>query len=202
MVAKKRTKLRSKVAKLSTSEKPLGIECDEKEFPEDPKAFLHQYRESKKEKSVAKSQSFLNRIREQATGNVGISKSSLRRRKKKLKNDLKPKMEDLLTSLKQEGVLDDAGDVITIEDTAESASKVTKIVTSAKYASLQGQQNSEPGQVVIKRNEPSIRTQKGARKLGREETARFSKVITDKTFQNNPFAALREVIIARGNGSF
>ena len=113
MVAKKRNQLRNKAA--SRLSKPEEFDSTEvvSLLPPDPKAFLHQPRESKKEKVLNKSQSFVSKIKDQASlNNSGISKSSLRRRKRKLRDDLKPKMQDLLTSLQKEGVMEEIKDCL------------------------------------------------------------------------------------------
>ena len=205
MAAKKRNTLRNKaasrlgnVAKIDDSE-PLT------ELPEDPKAFLHQFKETKKEKHSNKQNDFLSKIK-QNSGKLnpefeGISKSSVRRRKRKMRDDLKPKLGDLLTSLQQEDDLNqftrervelsnNNNDFMTIDENpfASTANppariQVTKIV-----------ERIEPGSIKIKKNEPNIRNKKGAKLLAAKERERFNEVISNQVFKKNSFSALRDII--------
>lgn len=205
MAAKKRNTLRNKaasrlgnVAKIDDSE-PLT------ELPEDPKAFLHQFKETKKEKHSNKQNDFLSKIK-QNSGKLnpefeGISKSSVRRRKRKMRDDLKPKLGDLLTSLQQEDDLNqftrervelsnNNNDFMTIDEnpfapTANPPARiqVTKIV-----------ERIEPGSIKIKKNEPNIRNKKGAKLLAAKERERFNEVISNQVFKKNSFSALRDII--------
>lgn len=67
----------------------------------DPKAFLHQARLTKKEKQQNKSHEFMTKIGGgHIDGDGGpISKSALRRRKRKANQSLKPKLSDLVDAL-------------------------------------------------------------------------------------------------------
>lgn len=189
MVAKKRNQLRNKAA--SRLSKPEEFDSTEvvSLLPPDPKAFLHQPRESKKEKVLNKSQSFVSKIKDQASlNNSGISKSSLRRRKRKLRDDLKPKMQDLLTSLQKEGVMEEIKDQ---SEQNEQRQNVTNFTASNNPFHLE---SKESGSVRIKKNEPNIKNQKGAKALAQNETARFQQVLKNQSFQQSPFSALREVI--------
>lgn len=202
MVAKKRNTLRGKVAaRLGSkpSDIPIVVPEANAELYEDPKAFLHQYKESKKEKQMNKQNAFISKIKESSkTEFSGISKSSIRRRKRKLRDNLKPRIEDLLTSLEQEPDLKefttathDKGDVMTDESTVSmltstTPSSVTRIVDSKK--------SLEPGSVRIKKNEPNIRNKKGARALSIKESERFMQVLKTDEFKKNSFAALRDII--------
>ncbi|AAS52365.1 AEL319Cp [Eremothecium gossypii ATCC 10895] len=187
MVAKKRTQLRAKAMRQRRNSSEA---METEELPPDPKAFLHQLRESKREKQLNRSQSFLNRLRDQA-GNGGISKSALRRRKKRMKEELKPRMEDLLTSLKEEGVLeeDESGELAAVTG-------VTAITASNGYSGLHDTAEA-CGTVRIRKNEPSIRTQRGAKLLTTKEQERFTKVISNERFRSSPFETLREIIKSR-----
>lgn len=202
MVAKKRNTLRGKVAARLGS-KPLDIPTItptvDDELSEDPKAFLHQYKESKKEKQMNKQSAFISKIKQSSKNEFsGISKSSIRRRKRKLRDNLKPRMEDLLTSLKQELDLKEfttespnKEDIMTDESTisllaSNRPSSVTRIVDSKKPP--------EPGSIKIKKNEPNIRNKKGARALSIKESERFIQVLKTDEFKKNSFAALRDII--------
>ncbi|SCV04452.1 LANO_0G10286g1_1 [Lachancea nothofagi CBS 11611] len=197
MVAKKRTQLRTKAAlRLGQSKEDNEIEVEQLNLPEDPKAFLHQARESKKDKILSKSQSFLSKLHERTSLNGAISKSALRRRKRKQRDQLKPRMEDLLVSLEQDGVQeatadsDENGDgndnKLPQNSTASVSSRVTRITTPNLPL--------ESGSVSVKRNQPNIRNQRGAKQLAQNESDRFQTVLQNKQFQQNPFAALKEVI--------
>lgn len=189
MVAKKRNQLRNKAA--SRLSKPEEFDSTEivSLLPPDPKAFLHQPRESKKEKVLNKSQSFVSKIKDQASlNNSGISKSSLRRRKRKLRDDLKPKMQDLLTSLQKEGVMEEIKDQ---DEQNKQRQNVTNFTASNNPFHLE---SKESGSVRIKKNEPNIKNQKGAKALAQNETVRFQQVLKNQSFQQSPFSALREVI--------
>lgn len=201
MVAKKRSRLRSKAAARSAGILKTVDSGSLVDLPEDPKAFLHQYKETKKEKHSNKQNEFLSRIKKGSNGDAsfdGISKSSIRRRKRKMRDDLKPRLDDLLTSLQQEEDLDqftrENTDLdLTGSNTNENAFikdidppamiQVTKIVEKV-----------EPGSVKIRKNEPNIRNKKGATMLAAKERERFNEVITNQVFKQNSFSALREII--------
>ncbi|CAL9737566.1 ribosome biogenesis protein Slx9p [Monosporozyma servazzii] len=198
MVAKKRNTLRGKASSRLGS-KPLDSSIfapeNELEAAEDPKAFLHQYRETKKDKQLNKQSAFISKIKETASSEfAGISKSSIRRRKRKLRDDLKPRMEDLLTSLKQEPGLQEItksieeGEHDSVPDGSHmsSVAAVTRIVSKQKPL--------EPGSIKIKKNEPNIRTKKGAKALSIKESQRFMQVLKNDEFKKNSFGALRDII--------
>lgn len=206
MVAKKRKSLRNKAAvaaSITTSSIVDDHDAMEKvEFEDssvgalresaDAKAFLHQARETKKTKQLNKQQSFLSKVKERASNAdplfAGISKSAVRRRKRNMREDLKPKMADLLTSLGQEEDLKQHIDNESANNTNEPQRQVTKIIQREEL-SIEG-----PGFVRIKRNEPNIRNQKGAKALTISETTRMTEVLSNKSFQQNTFSALRDVI--------
>ena len=78
MVAKKKN-LRAKAAvRLARAPDVDDVEPEQMVLPEDPKAFLHIPRESKKQKMATKSKSFLSKLHESTSLNGGISKSALR----------------------------------------------------------------------------------------------------------------------------
>lgn len=197
MVAKKRTALRTKAAKVTTVEKDHAVQ-PLTELPPDPKAFLHQPRETKKEKLQNKSQNFISRITDVGKNLTGISKSSVRRRKRKLRDELKPKMDDLLISLQQEGVIrndEPSQEDLAVEKKASLNSSVTKVITSDAYGSIRGSAPQHKGQ--LRKNEPNIRNQRGAKALAQQESKRFNEVLLNESFQKNPFDALKEAIRMR-----
>ncbi|SCU97197.1 LAFA_0G10286g1_1 [Lachancea sp. 'fantastica'] len=196
MVAKKRSQLRTKAALRlgqgkSADEKNETVE--QLNLPEDPKAFLHQARESKKDKILNKSQSFLSKLHEDTSLSGSISKSALRRRKRKTRDQLKPRMEDLLVSLQQDGVEDATSDLTNDATLQDSGDKPTRNVTRVSRTTP----HLETGSVLIRKNEPSIRNQRGAKQLTGKEIDRFQNVLQNKQFQQSPFAALKEVIQAQ-----
>ncbi|CDO92381.1 unnamed protein product [Kluyveromyces dobzhanskii CBS 2104] len=196
MVAKKRTGLRAKAARVTNTEKDDVVQ-QVTDLPPDPKAFLHQPRETKKEKSQIKSQNFLSRITDTGKSLSGISKSSARRRKRKMRDDLKPKLDDLLTSLQDEGVAEKDEPAVEADTNGESkpASSVTKVVRSDAYGRIRYDAPQNKGQ--LRKNEPNIRNQKGAKMLAQQESKRFNEVLLNESFQKNPFDALKEAIRMR-----
>jgi ribosome biogenesis protein SLX9 len=157
----KRTQLRTKVARATTK----SLKQTGEDLPEDPQAFLHAYKETKKEKLQSKRQNLLTKL----TSDSAISKSSLRRRKRKEKQELKPKMEELLTTLEES-----IGDTINVVDSAQFLEK--------KHAHAHA---------------PNTRTKKGLQKVESQERQRFGLILKDQTFQKSPFEALRESIANR-----
>lgn len=159
----KRTQLRAKVARASSK----GSKAVATDLPEDPQAFLHAYKESKKEKLESKRTKLLTKLTAQ---DAGISKSSLRRRKRKAKEDLKPKMQDLLDTLE-----DEVGkETVNLVDAKEYIASVNK-----------------------NKNTPSTKTRKGIKKVEDMERQRFGAVLKDQAFKKSPFEALRESIANR-----
>lgn len=198
MVAKKRNNLRTKAAAAVAASGAFKdtFEVDEasdKQLNTDRHAFLHQPRETKKKKQMNRQQTFLTRVKEKSISSepsfAGISKSAVRRRKRKLRDDLKPKMTDLLTSLGQEDDLKQhVADNSEKEGFKDAKDQVTKVLqTEHRYV-------SEPGFIQIKKNEPNIRNQKGAKALSIKESSRMNSILTNTGFQKNPFGALRDVI--------
>ncbi|CAR24240.1 Ribosome biogenesis protein SLX9 [Lachancea thermotolerans] len=190
MVAKKRSQLRAKAAlRLGRSKDEDDSEPTSIDLPEDPKAFLHLPRESKKDKMMSKSQSFLSKLHENTSINGAISKSAIRRRKRKLRDQLKPKMEDLLVSLEKDGVTE----ALEIPGSEEEGS--TRDSTERKTTRItRPPPTPSTGSVIMRKNQPSIRNQRGAKQLAQKESDRFQSVLQNKQFQQDPFAALKEVI--------
>lgn len=198
MVAKRRTTLRNKAAAAAGRNHE---EIEQEELDVSSRSFLHQPRESKREKQLNKQQGFLNRVMEKSSGRedfAGISKSAVRRRKRKLREDLAPKMGDLLTSLGQEDdlkhhVLEGSSG----EEHEDTTVKAPAQKRSVKVLSREELKTGEPGFVRIRKNEPSIRNQKGAKALSIRETSRMNGILHNTSFQQNPFGALREAILMK-----
>lgn len=204
MVAKKRNTLRGKANARNSQKIAADVANDRNveekfELESDPRAFLHQPKETKKEKLLNRQNTFLSNLKVKSTlgdgvgANFdGISKSSIRRRKRKLREELKPRMQDLLTSLEQEkdlqGIIENTSKNIN-DDDIDMDAKI-RFVDAKEIRS----KKAEPGSIRIKKNQPNIRNQKGAKALAANETARFNQVLTNQEFQKNPFSALREVI--------
>lgn len=157
----KRTQLRTKAARSSSR----AVKQSGESLPEDPQAFLHQYKETKQQKLLNKRQTLLSKLGTESS----ISKSSLRRRKRKEKQELKPKMEELLTSPEES-----MGDAINVVD--------SKQYVQAKKKSA---------------NAPSTRTKKGLQKVEQQERKLFGMILKDQQFKKSPFEALRESISNR-----
>ncbi|CEP61545.1 Slx9p LALA0_S03e05248g [Lachancea lanzarotensis] len=199
MVAKKRSQLRAKAALRlghAKDENDDNGTVEQVNLPEDPKAFLHQARESKKDKILNKSQSFLSKLHDNSALSGSISKSALRRRKRKTRDQLKPRMEDLLVSLEQDGVENATSDLANSAQEQDSMAPPAKKVTRISRAPIP---QAEAGSVLIRKNEPSMRNQRGAKQLTGKEIDRFQSVLKNKQFQQSPFAALKEVIKAQKN---
>ncbi|CAI4063420.1 hypothetical protein SUVZ_07G3160 [Saccharomyces uvarum] len=206
MVAKKRNTLRGKASTRNAQRIGVnGAEDDHKDLPydleSDPKAFLHQPKETKKEKLLNKQNTFLSQLKGRPMVDAGvsanfdgISKSSVRRRKRKLREELKPRMQDLLTSLEQEkdlqNIIKETGTTVDGNNDINMDSKIRIVDTKE----MRPKKAAEPGSIKIKKNQPNIKNQKGAKALSANETARFNQVLTNQDFQKNPFGALREVI--------
>lgn len=199
MVAKKRNTLRNRAAAAAaanvTTHETGENEKGDGGLDFTSRSFLHQPRESKKDKQLNKQKVFLNRVIEKASGQdpsfAGISKSAVRRRKRKIREDLKPKMGDLLTSLGQE---DDLKQHVHSDSDSEREPKkisITKVVSKDAIGS------NEPGFVRIRKNEPNIRNQRGAKVLSIRETFRMNDILTNTEYQQDPFRALKDVIKTR-----
>ncbi|KAF3989337.1 hypothetical protein FT663_03090 [Candidozyma haemuli var. vulneris] len=126
------------------------------------------YYYSSKEKQKTKSSDFNEKILSKVSFNLsgGISKSSTRRRKRKAKENLKPKMDDLLSSLPTE--------TLNLVDVKESQGFI-----QAKKKDT---------------NKPNPQKQGGHAKLLERENKQFNKVLTDKQFKASPFDALKSAI--------
>ena len=129
---------------------------------------------TKKQKQQEKSDQFINKLANKVTFNIngGISKSSLRRRKRKEKEQLKPKMQDLLLSLP-------AG-----EDLESKLTKVSKASTN-EYVDVKKKNNH---------NAPNPTKITGHKKIMIEEHKNFGNVLKNPEFRKSPFDALKSAI--------
>lgn len=96
----------------------------------------------------------------------GISKSATRRRKRKTKENLKPKMDDLLLSLPTE--------TLNLVNVKEASGFI-----AAKKKDT---------------NKPNPQKQGGHAKLLQMENRHFNQVLADKQFKASPFDALKQAI--------
>ena len=222
MVAKKRRTMRSRVAsKLSSasvlSEKQAGKQQQlESLMEDDPNAFLHQSKETKKEKQLNKQNAFISQIKKNSGNNSvdpqysGISKSSIRRRKRKLRETLKPRLEDLLTSMEQEKDLkkfvQESGDYTAAKATIGKTTTITDAIseqhgsdTVSPVYTTKKMQKQQPGSVIIKKNEPSIRNKRGRKVILSQERSRFDQVVNNQLFLQDTFGTLRDIIKMQKN---
>jgi len=125
---------------------------------------------TKKEKQLAKSTQFNEKILSKVTFNMsgGVSKSALRRRKRKEREQLKPKMDDLLLSLPE------------TVNVVESKQKKKEV----KYVA----DNKKPT------NQPNPQKHTGHTKLLEAENKRFNQVLNNSQFKKTPFALLQQAI--------
>lgn len=135
---------------------------DNDSYHENP--FLKLLKVSKKDKQQEKSDIFVKKIEVSGNTTGGISKSALRRRKRKSKEELKPKMNELLTSL----------DV----DTSTTKIVERKFVESSK----------------VNKNLPNAAKRTGHLKILSQENKNFNQVLQNPQFRTSPFDALKQAI--------
>ncbi|KAI5958223.1 SLX9 [Candida theae] len=130
---------------------------------------------TKKQKQQEKSDQFINKLANKVTFNTGagISKSSLRRRKRKEKEQLKPKMDELLLSLP-------TGD--------DAESKSTKLIKSSPTEFVDSKKTKK------KSNAPNPTKTTGLKKIMIEEHKNFGNVLKNPEFRKSPFDALKSAI--------
>ncbi|RCK54744.1 Ribosome biogenesis protein SLX9 [Candida viswanathii] len=95
---------KSQLAKINEFKQELAVDAPAQQDPtyhENP--FLKLAKSTKKEKQQVKSDKFVSKL---ILGDTRISKSALRRRKRKAKEQLKPKLDDLLLNLPDESGAD------------------------------------------------------------------------------------------------
>ncbi|GME69744.1 unnamed protein product [[Candida] boidinii] len=189
MAIKKRTTLRAKSSRSSTkgdinnkTEKAILDAAVGSDIP-----FLKQSRITKFEKSEIKSNIFkqkLNIIDIQKTNRKylsdpkqpGISKSAVRRRKRKLKEQLNTKLDDL------KDILDDSMNIT--EDNGKN--------NSTPFQNNGDGVSTNPFKLD---HTPNPHTSlKGAKKIEKDEIRRFGLILNDTGFRENPFVSLKEAI--------
>lgn len=144
---------------------------DTSDYHENP--FLKLLKVSKKDKQINKSQNFTQQLESRSFNtSSGASKSSLRRRKRKAKEELKPKMDELLQSLPATTNIVDA-------PTSKKDSGAPK-----KYI------NSSKGPANI----PNATKKTGHSKIMHQESKNFNSVLKDPQFRASPFSALKNAI--------
>ncbi|ODV80663.1 ribosome biogenesis protein SLX9 [Suhomyces tanzawaensis NRRL Y-17324] len=176
---KKKSTLRNKSAKrsnLSNKISEFRQETGGEEFHENPLLKLSKI--TKKEKQQNKSASFALSVLNKTTFNTSnnISKSSLRRRKRKEKEQLKPNMQELLTSLP--GAKDGDDLFSSNTTTIKSAKSSEGFVKSSK----------------LNKNLPNATKKSGHQQILREEHKNFSNVLKNPAFRQSPFDALKSAI--------
>lgn len=124
---------------------------------------------SKKDKQIAKTRTFNEKLLGKVTFNTSnkLSKSVIRRKKRKEREQLKPQMDELLTSLPMDEFVD-------IEP-----------------------QNAEPEYIEAERkntNAPNANKQSGRRFILKQEHENFNQVLSSTQFRSSPFAALKDAI--------
>lgn len=139
---------------------------NEESYHENP--LLKLLKISKKEKQQTKSNNFVQKLTNKVTFNTSnsISKSSLRRRKRKEKEELKPKMNELLLNLPEE---------------------TTKLVDNTKTNTFikTSKQNL---------NRPNPQKITGQRAIFAQESKSFTNVLKNTQFKSSPFDALKNAI--------
>lgn len=156
--------MRSKSARTEkTSQNPksaAAILAHADQYHENP--FLKLLKGTKKEKQDAKSATFQRLI--VASNLSGISKSALRRRKRKAREQLKPQMNDLLTSIADE-------------------------VPKGNHETPQYVESTKPHS-----NAPNSAKRSGRNAIMRQEHSAFNQVLQNPEFRSSPFAALKSAI--------
>lgn len=164
---KKRVTARAKVAKAAgkaaMSSQIEELQSGEREH-ENP--FLKLLTVSKKEKQETRSAVFTAKVARGANMSGGVSKSALRRRKRKSKSELAPKMTELLDSLEQE------------PETIQNTVNVTYIKSKRQAGA----------------NAPNAAKKTGHKKILQEEHRNFQQVLNNPQFRASPFNALKAAI--------
>lgn len=167
--------MRAKVAKKTKLSKQIAELKEEPEFHENP--MLKLLKITKKDKQLNKRNEFTNKLQSKVTFNLGpgVSKSALRRQKKKKKEELKPKLNDLWSSLPTTTTnLIDAID----EDIKKGSVKPKEFISSSQKAA----------------NLPNANKKTGHAKILVEEHKNFNSVLSNKQFRSSPFETLKQAI--------
>ncbi|GME78875.1 unnamed protein product [Ambrosiozyma monospora] len=104
----------------------------------------------------------------------GISKSAIRRRRRKQRDQLKPKLDDLLDALQ---------------------STVTPTDTDTQMATGSNDDQITSTKVKLSHKPNPNASLKGAKKVEIEEGKRFGLVLKDPSFKASPFSALKDAIL-------
>lgn len=108
-----------------------------------------------------------------------ISKSALRRRKRKAREELKPKMDDLLSSL----------------PTSNTKNSMNAVSSKTDEKSETAQDSSHTYlEARTPRNLPNATKQSGYIKIMATEHKRFNSILQNHQFRSSPFSSLREAI--------
>ncbi|CAK9438280.1 uncharacterized protein LODBEIA_P25090 [Lodderomyces beijingensis] len=138
---------------------------------------------TKKQKQQEKSDKFIDTLVNKVTFNTSgnLSKSSLRRKKRKEKEHLKPKMDDLLHNLPTEDT----------EAASASRGGVTRLVT---HKAQKAQDNKYLESNKSNLNKPNPTKRRGYKQIMKEENKNFSSVLKNPQFRALPFDALKNAI--------
>ncbi|KAI5959633.1 SLX9 [Candida pseudojiufengensis] len=139
---------------------------------------------TKKQKQAEKSDKFIKTLVNKVTFNTSgnISKSSLRRQKKKEKEQLKPKMNELLNNLPINN------DILNTDQNTKP--KVTKIVNK----SLTNDNKQFLDDRKSNLNKPNPIKATGHKQIMKEESKNFYDVLKNPQFRSSPFDALKSAI--------
>lgn len=169
----KKSSLRSKAIKKASLNNKIAqfkqeSNSDQEQYHDNP--MLKLAKQTKKEKREIKSQSFNEKLSKKVVFNTSssISKSSRRRQNRKQKEQLTPKMLDLLTNLPS-----------------------TNIVPTKKTTST----FVEP--TVKNSNKPNAAKISGHKKILEIENINFQNVLKNDSFRSSPFDTLRAAIKAK-----
>lgn len=174
---KKRTTLRNKLSRSNTKADLTGKIAELKEsnnekdsdYHENP--FLKLLKVSKKDKQLSKSQNFTQKFDSANLNTTGsISKSALRRRKRHARDQLKPKMDELLQNLPETTNI--------VETNPGTNPGTTKFVKATKKSA----------------NLPNAAKQTGHAKIMNQESKNFANVLKNPQFRSSPFSALKNAI--------
>ncbi|KAI5969422.1 SLX9 [Candida margitis] len=166
--SQRKSQLANKISEFKESSQPQ----DEPDYHENP--LLKIAKTTKKQKQQEKSDKFINNLVNKVTFNTSgsISKSSLRRQKRKQREQLKPKMDELLSSLP-------TGE--------EPQTKSTRLVQMPKTEFVDNTTKT-------KSNKPNPTKTTGHKKIMIEEHKNFGNVLKNPEFRKSPFDALKSAI--------
>ncbi|KAH3688711.1 hypothetical protein WICPIJ_000311 [Wickerhamomyces pijperi] len=184
----KRTTIRTKVAAKNTKTQESSS-TQNYELPPDPKAWLHQEKATKKEKLEQKRSTFITRLNS-SNERSNISKSSLRRLKRKQKEELLPKMQDLLSTLEAT----ESNTTTTVNDKTPSSALNADLLASINIVPSSQYISSAP---KAKKNLPSSRNKRGVKIIENQERLQFGQVLKDQEFKQKPFTSLKDAIKQR-----